>query len=168
MSDAAPNHQPDGGLRERVRTRLRELGLPGDEMERALFNKAIRRCKFNAAPCCWENVVFCDCYRSSALSAIGNAPAVLAALESGASAADVVLKTPQEMRPDIWDELVRKKRERDSAYGARPAANTNMYRCRRCQSRECHYFGLQTRSGDEPMTIFISCLNCGNRWRTEG
>ncbi len=155
-------------IRERVRERLAAAGLPAEEMERALYNKAITRCKFNGAPCSWENVVFSGCYTSVALSVVNNADAIAAALLSGISASEAVSRTPQELRPDIWGEIVQKKRERDAAYGARPAANTNMYRCRRCQSRECNYFGLQTRSADEPMTIFVSCLNCGNRWRTEG
>ena len=155
-------------IRERVRRRLAEAGLPAEEMERAVYNKSITRCKYNGAPCNWENVVFSGSYVSSALSVINNAGVIAAALRCGTPASEAVLKTPQELRPDIWGEIVQKKRERDAAYGERPAANTNMYRCRRCQSRECNSFGLQTRSADEPMTIFVSCLNCGNRWRTEG
>ena len=158
----------DSGIRERVRSRMREAGLPAAELEKAVFNNAIRRCRFNTVPCCWGNVAFAECYTSAALSVIRNAEAAAGFLEAGASELDVVMKSPQEMRPDIWSEIVSDKKERDSAYGAKPAANTNMYRCRKCQSRECHYFGLQTRSGDEPMTIFVTCLNCGNRWRTEG
>ena len=159
----------DNGIRARVRSQMAALGLAGAEgIERAVFNNAIRRCKFNATPCCWANVAFSECYKSSALAVLRNPEAVAESIAAGASEADTVMKTPQEMRPDIWGEILRAKKERDSAYGAKPAANTSMYRCRKCQSRECHYFGLQTRSGDEPMTIFVTCLNCGNRWRTEG
>ena len=42
---------------------------------------------------------------------------------------------------------------------------TDLYRCGKCQQRKCTYFEMQTRSADEPMTCFITCLNCGNRWK---
>ena len=34
-----------------------------------------------------------------------------------------------------------------------------------CDSREAVWWMLQTRSADEHMTTFITCLNCGNRWK---
>lgn len=37
--------------------------------------------------------------------------------------------------------------------------------CRRCKSKKTTYYEMQTRSADEPMTIFVTCLNCENRWR---
>ena len=43
---------------------------------------------------------------------------------------------------------------------------TDQYQCSRCHKRECTYYQLQTRSADEPMTTFVTCLNCGKRWRT--
>ena len=36
--------------------------------------------------------------------------------------------------------------------------------CGRCKQRKCTSYDLQTRSADEPMTTFVTCLNCGNRW----
>ena len=30
---------------------------------------------------------------------------------------------------------------------------------------KCTYYQLQTRSADEPMTTFVTCINCGNRWK---
>ncbi|KAF9164025.1 RNA polymerase II elongation factor [Actinomortierella ambigua] len=44
-------------------------------------------------------------------------------------------------------------------------AETDMFRCGKCKSRKCTYFQMQTRSADEPMTTFVTCRNCGNRWK---
>lgn len=45
------------------------------------------------------------------------------------------------------------------------AAPTNAFTCYKCGRSECRYIQLQTRSADEPMTTFINCVYCGNRWR---
>ena len=42
---------------------------------------------------------------------------------------------------------------------------TDAFKCRKCGSRSTSYYEVQTRSADEPMTQFITCLNCGNRWK---
>jgi DNA-directed RNA polymerase subunit M/transcription elongation factor TFIIS len=68
--------------------------------------------------------------------------------------------------PEIWSELLDKKTKRDRMkYEMKQVAMTEMFKCRRCSSRNCSYYELQTRSADEPMTQFISCLDCGNRWK---
>ena len=35
----------------------------------------------------------------------------------------------------------------------------------RMSSLILHSTQMQTRSADEPMTTFVTCLNCGNRWK---
>ena len=45
------------------------------------------------------------------------------------------------------------------------AMATDQFLCKRCFKRECTYYEMQTRAADEPMTIFITCLNCGKHWR---
>jgi DNA-directed RNA polymerase subunit M/transcription elongation factor TFIIS len=155
-------------MRERVRKDLSDRGLPGTDVERAVYNNCIRRCGLNAVACCWGNSPFVETYKSAALSCVRNSDSILASLSSGDLLADVMARTPAERKPEIWSDLIQQKKARDAAYGAKPVANTSMYRCNKCGNRECHYYGLQTRSGDEPMTIFITCLTCGNRWRTEG
>jgi len=37
--------------------------------------------------------------------------------------------------------------------------------CGKCKSRKTTYFQMQTRSSDEPMTTYVTCNNCGNRWK---
>eukprot|EP00914_Ancora_sagittata_P000013 GHVO01000023.1.p1 GENE.GHVO01000023.1~~GHVO01000023.1.p1 ORF type:complete len:308 (+),score=46.88 GHVO01000023.1:316-1239(+) len=37
--------------------------------------------------------------------------------------------------------------------------------CGKCKSQNTVYFQMQTRSADEPMTTYVNCLECGNRWK---
>ena len=37
--------------------------------------------------------------------------------------------------------------------------------CGKCKSKKTDYYQLQTRSADEPMTTYVTCKNCGNRWK---
>jgi len=55
-------------------------------------------------------------------------------------------------------------REQHQLEGNRAMA-TDLFKCGRCQKRECTYYELQTRSADEPMTKFITCVNCGSHWK---
>ena len=42
---------------------------------------------------------------------------------------------------------------------------SGMYKCARCGSTRTTNFQKQTRSADEPMTVFVKCKDCGKRWR---
>jgi transcription elongation factor S-II len=43
--------------------------------------------------------------------------------------------------------------------------NASLFTCNRCKSIKTTSTQKQTRSADEPMTVFVLCLNCGNRWK---
>lgn len=40
-----------------------------------------------------------------------------------------------------------------------------IFKCGKCKSIKTTYYQLQTRSADEPMTSYVTCKNCGNRWK---
>jgi len=42
---------------------------------------------------------------------------------------------------------------------------SGLFTCGKCKGTQTTYFQMQTRSSDEPMTTFASCLQCGNRWK---
>ncbi|KAF4078282.1 hypothetical protein AMELA_G00197480 [Ameiurus melas] len=42
---------------------------------------------------------------------------------------------------------------------------TDMFVCGKCKGKSCTYTQVQTRSADEPMTTFVMCNQCGNRWK---
>ncbi|XP_034083626.1 transcription elongation factor A protein 3 isoform X2 [Gymnodraco acuticeps] len=43
--------------------------------------------------------------------------------------------------------------------------SSDMFQCSKCRKKNCTYNQVQTRSADEPMTTFVLCNECGNRWK---
>ena len=73
--------------------------------------------------------------------------------------------THQEIHPEKWTTLLEQKTVREqNMFRSNILASTDSYTCHRCKKRECTYYQMQTRSADEPMTIFVSCISCGNAW----
>ena len=71
-----------------------------------------------------------------------------------------------EMNRDKWQKLIEEKIKRNKNLTSDDmTAATDEFKCYRCKKRKCTYYQLQTRSADEPMTTFVTCLNCGNRWK---
>ena len=65
-----------------------------------------------------------------------------------------------------WKEAIERQKmiEKIQLEGNKSLA-TEQFLCTKCFKRECTYYEMQTRSADEPMTVFITCLNCGKNWR---
>ena len=79
---------------------------------------------------------------------------------------DIPGLTFQQVFPEHWKKLMDEKYKKEKMlYEEKQEAMTTQYKCGRCKSRKCTYYELQTRSADESMTIFITCINCGNRWK---
>jgi transcription elongation factor S-II len=68
--------------------------------------------------------------------------------------------------PDRWMDKLRQTAERDKAlYSRKTTASMQMY-CSACKKKtNCDYYQMQTRSADEPMTTFVTCLECDKRWK---
>ncbi len=72
----------------------------------------------------------------------------------------------QELNPKIWKELVEAKIKRDkNVNDIDSMATSTEFKCFKCKKNKCSYYQQQTRSADEPITTFMSCLNCGNSWK---
>ena len=79
---------------------------------------------------------------------------------------EFVYMTHQELRPDLWNILIEEKKIKDeNKYTPKIEASTDNFVCGKCKSKKCTYYQLQTRSADEPMTTFVTCLDCGNRFK---
>ena len=79
---------------------------------------------------------------------------------------EIAFMTHQDMFPEKWKHLLDDKKIRDeNKYTPKIEASTDNFTCWKCKSKKCTYYQLQTRSADEPMTTFVTCLSCGQRWR---
>ena len=68
--------------------------------------------------------------------------------------------------PEIWNHILDiKMKQEENFHNSKQVAKTDVFKCGKCKKRECSYYELQVRSADESSTIFVTCLNCGNRWR---
>ena len=63
------------------------------------------------------------------------------------------------------NQSIREHAEAEAVRGQRKEASTTAFKCGKCGQRACTFYQLQTRSADEPMTTFVTCVNCENRWK---
>ncbi|KAJ7571354.1 hypothetical protein O6H91_01G160500 [Diphasiastrum complanatum] len=76
--------------------------------------------------------------------------------------------TAEDMASDerkLQNHTIKQKALFECERGMKQAASTDQFKCGKCGQRKCTYFQLQTRSADEPMTTFVTCVNCNNRWK---
>jgi DNA-directed RNA polymerase subunit M/transcription elongation factor TFIIS len=76
---------------------------------------------------------------------------------------------PEVLWPDgPWAQAVFRLRQRDLVYERSKVQDENyegQFKCGKCKSKKTTYYQMQTRSADEPMTTFVTCTGCGNRWK---
>ena len=71
-----------------------------------------------------------------------------------------------ELFPKKWEKLIEQQKILDKKLAdMKPATTTDQFFCTKCKQRKCTFQQVQTRSADESMTSFITCLNCGYNWR---
>lgn len=62
-------------------------------------------------------------------------------------------------------EQFKKEAINDAQLATVQGTQTDLLKCGKCKKRNCTYNQIQTRSADEPMTTFVLCNECGNRWK---
>jgi len=74
--------------------------------------------------------------------------------------------SPEQIHPQRWGPILQKIEEKTNLENS--SNSTDLYKCYKCGERKCKTSQMQTRSADEPMTIFITCLNCYNTFTKSG
>jgi transcription elongation factor S-II len=161
-------------FRQNIRAKLEGI-VGGDpvmaaNMEKGVYNYAIKEANSKKIVKKWENTHFSQIYvdRLRAVYINLKDPELLVQIKTGEIAPQLVAQmTHQEMKPARWRDLIERKVKRDaSKYTMNIEASTDMFTCKKCKSKRCTYYELQTRSADEPATIFVTCLDCGKHWKS--
>jgi transcription elongation factor S-II len=164
-------------LRLKFKEVLQEAGGESDEamealsinLERGIYNFIIQKATKEQIVKKWSNPYFVQVYTDHARSVyvnLGVDRIKQAILSREIKAQDLPFMSHQQMLPEKWNSLIEQKRIRDkNKYEVHLEASTDNFQCHKCKSRECTYYQMQTRSADEPMTTFVTCIKCGSRWK---
>lgn len=144
------------------------------DLEKGIYNAALEEAGQKGVRRHWENPSFMDIYKLVARRTLTNLDPtsyvangrLLERLRDGEFPPhQVPFMTPRDLYPEAWQELADDQLKRETSMLERNQEGSDMFKCKRCGKSKTRYYEMQTRSADEPMTIFIRCLNCGKEWR---
>ena len=122
--------------------------LNATNLEKSVYNSAIQYSKYKSISPAWENEDFVYIYKTKAflVKSMLTDEHILSKLK----AKEIKCKDIAEYRNQVVE-------SEDIEEG--------ILECKKCGSKKTTFYSLQTRSADEPMTNFITCVDCKNRWK---
>ena len=145
------------------------------KIEKSIYNYCIELSNNKNIVRSWDNIIFKKLYSSKVRSIYSNIKPnsyiknldFLEKVKSPDFDVDNISKlNAYDIFPENWSDIIQIKSKRDKIkYEVKPESMSTNYVCRKCKSKETSYYEIQTRSADEPMTQFITCLNCYNYWK---
>jgi DNA-directed RNA polymerase subunit M/transcription elongation factor TFIIS len=158
-------------FRANVRQKLDEI-LKNEKnslnLEKGIFNYSLKEADQRKIVKKWDNKQFIQIYvdrlRSIMINLKGD---ILRQINDGTIKSHVVaFMTHQELSPERWATMIETKTKRDkNKFETNMSAATDVFTCRKCKGNQCTYYQMQTRSADEAITTFVTCLICTTRWK---
>jgi transcription elongation factor S-II len=149
-------------------------GFP-EIMEKSIYNSTIKEARDRCIERSWECADFKRIYKRNFIKVISNithnknSQFVLDNLKNGTFLPDkIVSMKPQELYPELWKDIFYKKQLKEDIalkHLKKDTQDCGLFYCGKCKQNKTTYYQMQTRSADEPMTTFVTCLNCQNRWK---
>ena len=125
----------------------------------------------------WNNRVFWNFYRNKSIyyyenllgmkSYVQNQENWLTKIKNKEiSVQSFVDMTALNMCPSRWKEIFQQIIENEKKLYSKNMAASIVTWCSGCKKEsKCDFYQLQTRSADEPMTTFFTCLECDKKWK---
>ncbi len=138
-------------------------------LEKGIFNWSLKEASNKKIVKKWDNPFFVQIYidrlRTIYIN-LKNTNIVESVNNGNVRAHQIAFMSHYELDVERWATLISEKTKKDTnKFETNIEAATDTFTCRKCKSKKCTYMQLQTRSADEPMTTFVSCIECGCRWK---
>lgn len=157
---------------------LKRLDLPFKTvqlLEKGIYNYVIDKCNTSAIIPIWDNSEFIDIYVSKSKSLysnlntkcyVGNKGLLEKIKKKTVNVYEVAFWDAYKLYPEKWNDIIEEKTKMEKILkDSLKESATDLFQCPRCHKRKTIYCEVQTRSSDEPMTKFITCLECGCKWK---
>lgn len=161
----------DYQIRSKIRLQMDRLlnnMFSSYNLEVGIYNYVLKEANQNHIVKKWDNLLFRKIYFARVKTIMVNlSPEIIERINNNEIKSEkVAFMTHQELMPEKWKDAIARKIIRDQhKFEVKLEATTDAYTCRKCGSKKCSHYTLQTRSSDEPMTVYISCLDCGKNWK---
>jgi len=122
-----------------------------ENVEKSIYNFAIQYASIHHIPKTWDDRIFIHVYNVKVCEILQNLTQEMVEKLENKTISAQTLAFAQES--NIQEELIQNE------------VQDGIFQCWKCSSKKTTYYSLQTRSADEPMTNFITCVNCKHRWK---
>lgn len=151
-----------------IEKQVRKISLTVN-IEKSIYNYSIAEAKRLQIAAAWSNTYFEQIYKNRARTIWTNLKMNGEFLEKLRSKKITIQQlekiTHQEINPVMWESMLEAKKQRELNKYENREKIVSEFTCRKCKSNNCSHYQLQTRSADESMTTFVTCMDCGTRWR---
>jgi transcription elongation factor S-II len=165
-------------IREQTQELFHKLNLTDSEakdLEIGIYNASIEYAETNKIPLSWNSEFFVEIYLAKARkiyanlkkdSYIHNINLEKRLREKEFMPHDLAYMSSDRIYPEAWNDIINREMLRNkNVCEDTQVAMTDQIRCGKCKKYKVSYYELQTRSSDEPISTFFSCLLCGHRWK---
>jgi DNA-directed RNA polymerase subunit M/transcription elongation factor TFIIS len=137
-------------------------------LEKGIFNYTLKEADQRKIIKKWDNPFFIQIYLNHLKSILTNLnEKYIEEVNNGSiKPHTIAFMSHQELNYERWAKLIEIKSKRDkNKFEVNMAAATDTFTCRKCKGNQTTYYLMQTKSSDEPMTCFVQCSLCNNRWK---
>jgi DNA-directed RNA polymerase subunit M/transcription elongation factor TFIIS len=159
-------------FRELMKTHLNKYfndEKTASNLEKGIYNWTIKQANNKKVVKKWDNPYFVQIYKDKFKSVVSNLKTtnlIDQVANNEIKVHQIAFMSHYEMNPEKWSTIIETQMKiNKSKYESQVEASTDVFTCRKCKGNRCTYVAQQIRSSDEPMTIFVTCLDCGKKWK---
>jgi DNA-directed RNA polymerase subunit M/transcription elongation factor TFIIS len=157
---------------------LKKIKLPYKTIqiiEKGIYNYTINKCDLRQTIPLWENIDFTNIYINKVKNIylnlnskeyIKNVNLIEKVKKNEILPYELAFLDTHKLFPEVWADIIDEKTKIEKMLReSLEESASDLFKCPRCYKRKTIHCEVQTRSSDEPMTTFITCLECGKKWK---